>query len=62
MMACMRGVSLVTHCTLFPESLTRKLYRKKIPEMTRNVTHVTRKIINGKTGNTSAEAGAGVKR
>ena len=32
MMACTRGVSLVTHCTHFPESLTRKLYRKKIPE------------------------------
>lgn len=24
----------------FPESLTRKLYRKKIPEMTLNVPHV----------------------
>ena len=62
MMACMRVVSLVTHCTLFPESLTRKLYRKKIPEMTCNVTHVTRKIIIGNTGNTSDEASSGVKR
>jgi len=62
MMACTRGVSLVTHCTHFPESLTRKLYRKKIPEMTCNVTHVTQKKIIGKTGNTNTEACAGVMR
>jgi len=38
----MRVVSLVSHCTLFTGSLTRKLYRKKILEMTLNVTQVTR--------------------
>jgi len=43
MMTCMIVVSLVTHCTPFPESLTRKLYRKKITEMALNVTQVTRK-------------------
>ena len=36
--------ALVPH---FPESLTRKLYKKKIPEMTRNVPQVPRKIIPG---------------
>jgi hypothetical protein len=40
-------VTLVSLCTLFPESLTRKLYRKKIPEMALNVTHVTRENFSG---------------
>ncbi|PKL70662.1 MAG: hypothetical protein CVV30_04755 [Methanomicrobiales archaeon HGW-Methanomicrobiales-1] len=51
--------ALIPH---FPESLTRKLYRKKIPEMALNVPQVPREVITDNTGNTSAEAGTGVKR
>jgi hypothetical protein len=32
-----RSHGTIAHCTRFPESLTRNLYRKKIPEMTLNV-------------------------
>jgi hypothetical protein len=35
-------VSLVSHVPHFPGSLTRKWYRKKIPENALNVTQVTR--------------------
>ncbi len=31
----------MTHCTFFPGSLTRKLYRKKITEMALNVSYVS---------------------
>ena len=37
------SASLASQCTLFPGSLTRKLYIKKIPEITINVTQVTQK-------------------